>query len=365
MKIIAAVDSFKGTLSSIEISHILKECYEKQDYEVIPVPISDGGEGFLDAIHYHTKAPLIPVSTIGPLEDPIESEYLIYQNTAYIELSRVVGLNEISAERLNPLKTTTYGLGKLVKHALKQNISTIVIGIGGSSTNDGAAGFLQALGVNFFAGKKQINIPLNGQLIGQVTHIDDSTLKEEYKNITFILASDVSNPLLGENGCSHVYAAQKGASISNQQELESAMMHYADCVEGTVNGSFRFQKGSGAAGGFGFGLSAFLNAKIIPGIDFIMELVDLENKIKNADLVFVGEGRFDYQTSFGKAPYGVAQLARKHGKKVIGIFGKQDFQAAHDIFDQSYVIVPKYADETTSLNAPKQALQKMIKEIKV
>ena len=365
MRIIAAVDSFKGTLSSLDISKILKEQYEKDNNEVITVPISDGGEGFLDTIGYYTKKPFLEVPTYGPLMDEGTSHYIIDGHTAYVELSRVVGLNEISSERLNPLRTTTFGLGKLVDNILNHPVDRIVIGIGGSSTNDGGAGFLQAMGVQFFAGDQLMEAPMNGSNIANVTSINTDHLHPRLQDVEVILALDVSNPLLGENGCTNVYSKQKGATLEALTQLENAMNNFANVIENHIGRQIRHQPGMGAAGGFSFGVSAIFNAKITSGISFIIDLINLEEIIKNSDLVFVGEGRLDHQTEFGKAPMGVANLAKKHAKKVIGIFGSQENGFKQNFFDQAYVIVPKYADESMSMKNPKAALEKMLSEIKV
>jgi glycerate 2-kinase len=365
MKIIVAVDSFKGTMSSKEISSIIKARYHDPSYHVEPIPISDGGEGFLDVLTQFYNEPLSFFETVGPLNHPIVAPYLLHGHTAYIELAQVSGLDKIKKDELNPLKTSTYGLGLLVKEAILKGALKIVLGIGGSATNDGGAGFLQALGVKFYHHDTLIESPMTGETLAQITRFDDRELKQLTQTIDFELATDVTNPLLGFQGSTHVYAPQKGADESIKQTLEENMTHYASIVEETYQTVTRFQEGAGAAGGFGFGAMTFLKARVHRGIEYIIHLLHLEQKIQEADIVFVGEGRFDDQTAYGKAPYGIAKIAKKYGKKVIGIFATSDDNVRFDWMDETYVIVPKYADQITSMEHPETALKSMLNHIKV
>lgn len=365
MKIIIAVDSFKGTLSSVDISHIVKSHYEKAGHQVLSIPISDGGEGFVDAIENFYQDELIVVDTYGPLGDSTQSTYLIHDKIAFIELSSVSGLNKIEKHRLNPLQTSTYGLGLLVRDAIMKGAQKIVLGLGGSATNDAGAGMLQALGVKFYHKDALINETINGKLLNQITSFDTKHMDELIKGVTFEMASDVKNPLLGDNGCAYIYSEQKGASIEVRDRLETYMTQYADVIEKHFNQSYRYNAGAGAAGGFGFGAMAFFNAKIHSGIDYIIDLLDIESYIEDADVVFVGEGKLDKQTLFGKAPYGIAKIAKKHHKKVIGIFAISDKVDEIKFLDEIHVIVPTYADQVTSMNHPEEALKKMLDNIEV
>lgn len=365
MKIIVAVDSFKGTLSSIDIAHLLKDHYEKDGHQVLSIPISDGGEGFVDAIQEFYNEQLLSIITYGPLGNVTEAHYLIHNDVAFIELSSVSGLNKIDKSMLNPLQTSTYGMGLLVLDAINNGAKKIIIGLGGSATNDAGTGMLQAMGVKFYRGNIEILEPMNGSLLDEISTFDDRHLKELIKDVSFEIASDVKNPLLGENGCAFVYSEQKGADQIMQILLEKKMDFFANTVEQFYNKKFRDIQGAGAAGGVGFGAMAFLNAKIHSGIDYIINLLDIEKYIKDADLVFVGEGKLDKQTKFGKAPYGIAKIAKKYQRKVIGIFAIKGIIEETDLFDSTYVIVPDYASEIESLEKPKNALEKMLKNIEV
>ncbi len=365
MKIIAAVDSFKGTLSSVDISHILKMHYEKENHQVVSIPISDGGEGFVDAIQSFYQEEIIVVDTFGPLGDDIKASYIMHDDIAFIELSSVSGINKIEKKRLNPMQTTTYGLGLLVLDAIHKGAKKIVLGLGGSATNDAGAGMLQALGVKFYRDYQEIREAINGNLLAYITSFDTSKMDAIIKDVSFEMASDVKNPLLGDDGCAHIYAEQKGANQDMQTLLETHMHHYANIVENHFGVKHRFDEGAGAAGGFGFGAMAFLNAKIHSGIDYMINLLDIESYIADADVVIVGEGKLDKQTLFGKAPYGIAKIAKKHGKRVIGVFAVSETKVDSKFLDEIYVIVPKYADQEFSMNKPKVALEKMLKDIKV
>jgi glycerate 2-kinase len=365
MRIIVAVDSFKGTLSSSGISKIIKETYEPRGHEVTTFPISDGGEGFVTAIKSFYQKDAITIPTIGPLGDPIYASYVIHDACAFIELSSVVGLTTIHKNRLNPLRTSTFGLGLLVRDAITKGATTIVLGLGGSATNDAGAGMLQALGVEFYAHGKSISEPINGNIIANITSFDTKAMDHLIKGVTFDLANDVKNPLLGTDGCANIYAEQKGADKNMRDLLEQHMTSYANIVEAHFKDTFRFRFGAGAAGGFGFGAMAFLNARIMSGIDYMINLLDIESTIRETDLVIVGEGRLDQQTLFGKAPYGIAKLAKRHNKKVIGIFGISDYETDTTFMDEIHVVVPKYADIETSMNHPAAALKTMLEHIKV
>lgn len=365
MNIVIAVDSFKGTLSSLTISEIVKKHYERQGHQVISIPISDGGEGFVESIqHFYRIEPLI-VTSLGPLKDQIEAEYILKDEIAFIELCSTSGLSKITEDRLNPLKTSTYGLGILIHKAIKQGATKIILGVGGSATNDGGAGMVQALGVDFYHHDELLEEPLNGELIGKITHFDTTRLIKNIKGVEFQIASDVKNPLLGRNGCSNIYAGQKGANREQIEVLEEHMQSYADVVENYYKENLKSKEGAGAAGGVGFAALAFLKAKIHSGIDFMIELLEIEKQIEKADLVIVGEGKLDHQTIYGKAPIGIAKIAKKHQKKVIGIFALADDLVTESFIDEIHTIVPKYATIEESLSQPALYLEKMIENIKL
>lgn len=363
MNILVAANAFKGTLTSREVNQIIKDYLEKMNHQVTSVEMSDGGDGFLDVISSAIEGHFVYVETYNPLHDVIEVPYYMTKDAAYIELAKVVGLELIEEGRRNPLKTSTYGLGVLIKQAISQDVKRIYIGLGGSATNDGGAGMLQALGVKFYHKSQLLDQPLNGDTIGEITSIDTSELEDLIQSIDFELICDVDNPLLGKYGASQVYASQKGASQADIYVLDKHMEHYAHVIEDKFKRDFKHYRGSGAAGGVGFGCLATLGAKMYQGVSFMIDLLSIEQKIKTADVVIVSEGKLDQQTLHGKAPYGIAKLAKKYGKKVIGIFALKSDDAKMDFLDEIYVIVPKFANMRTSTKNPKNCLKKVLKSI--
>ena len=363
MNILVAIDSFKGTLSSSELSQIIHDFFVPQGHQVHMIPISDGGEGFIESIQIALSCPIQSFPSYGPLMDPMDVHYILHDKTAYIELHAASGITRIAKQRLNPMKTTTYGLGLLIKHVINEGATQIVIGLGGSATNDGGAGMLQAMGMKFYHENLLIEEPMNGELLGSIDHIDHHELNELIQGIHFEIASDVTNPLLGSKGSTHVFSKQKGATFDQIQTLESNMTHYASIIEKTYQTSFLNHSGAGAAGGVGFAALTCLNAKLHSGISYMIDFLDLESKIKQSDVVIVGEGKLDFQTRFGKAPFGIASIAKKHDKKVIGLFGSSTERDVSDYIDHVYVVVPDYATEEESLEHAAYYFKKMLSSI--
>merc|ERR1711879_140465 len=267
-----------------------------------------------------------------------DTYYVLSPNkkTAMIEIALSSGLGRIPKKDLNPYETTTYGLGETIHHALDQGVTELIVGIGGSSTNDGGAGMLQALGVGFFD-KDGLEIKnMTGHTIGLVDKIDISGLDNRIKKVHIKVACDVDNPLLGARGCAEVYSRQKGASEEMVLELEKNMNHYANIVEKTIQTDFRNYPGTGAAGGLGFGLVAFLSAYLMSGLDIVADATDLTKRIKQADLVITGEGHFDNQSLHGKVPVKVAQIARDNNKRILGVFALSSISKKPELFDQIY-----------------------------
>ena len=363
MNILVAMNAFKGTLSSVDVNEIVKNHLESLNHKVWTMPISDGGDGFLDAISQGLEGSFIEVESFDPLNRTIKEKIFMIKDKAYIELAKVSGLNLLSKEEQNPLNTSTYGLGLMIKQAIYKGAKHIYIGAGGSATHDCGIGMLQALGVRFYHHGKMIEERLSGKHLSLITSFDLSYLEDLIEHIDFEVVTDVKNTLLGDQGAAHIYAKQKGASKDDLILLEKATIHFADIVEGYKKEKFRDTEGSGAAGGIGFGFVSFLDATLHPGIEFMIDLLHIEEAIKKVDLIIVGEGKLDQQTIYGKAPYGIAKIAKKHQKKVIGIFAIKDDLKEDDFLDQAYVIVPKYASNHQSMNAPKQALLKMLKNI--
>lgn len=360
MNILIAVDSYKGSLDSKSINKTIKTYIETLGHQAISYDISDGGEGFLDSIMSKKECKHIKIDTTGPLDDQIKASYLLDHDVAYIELSQAAGLSLIDQVKLNPLQTTTYGLGKLVLDAVGNGASHIVMGIGGSATHDLGLGMMQALGVKFYHNHKEIKKHINGYLLGSITSYDTSVLDHSIKAISFEMITDVNNPLLGLDGAAYTYAMQKGASQKDIEVLEKHTKHFQ-----LISNKDHNFKGSGAAGGFGFGAKVFLDAKISQGIEYMINFLDIKKDIKNADLIIVGEGKLDKQTLKGKAPFGIALLAKSMHKKVIGLFGMKDIEVDTSFLDKVYTIVPTYADFQDSYANPKKYLLTMLKDIKL
>lgn len=321
MKIVIAIDSFKGSLSSIEAGEAVKEAALSLDKtaEIIVRPLADGGEGTVDAMAETGRIETVTVS--GPLEKRVEAKYAITaDNTAVIEMSAAAGITLISPKERNPMKTTTYGVGEIIRDAIEKGCRNFIVGIGGSATNDGGIGMLSALGYEFLdKGGKPVGI--NGAALEKVAEIKTENVIPELSNCTFNIACDVSNTLCGEKGCSAVYGPQKGATPEDIEKMDRWLNAYADIAATVSKTADKFGAGVGAAGGLGFAFLSFTNATLKSGIDIILEQTNLENYIKDADIVVTGEGRLDSQTVMGKAPIGVAKLAKKHGKRVIAFSG--------------------------------------------
>lgn len=363
MKVIVAIDSFKGTLSSLDLAKLVCTHLKELNHQVTIIPISDGGEGFLNSISSYYGIDVLEVDSFGPLMDQLRGEYLMRNQTAYLELNSTSGISKIRENRMNPMITTTFGLGIIIKHVIDLGAKKIVIGLGGSATNDGGAGMLQALGVKFYQQGKELLEPMNGETIGLVDSLDSTLLEKYIQGIEFEIASDVKNPLLGKLGAVNVYATQKGATNDQKIILEQNMNNYADVVESHLSNSYRYLDGSGSAGGVGFASLALLKANLYSGIDFLINLIQLENLIMHSDVVVVGEGKLDLQTRFGKAPFGIALLAKKYNKKVIGIFGSSDVDDVSDFLDCVYSVVPFYATSEESIAQPKFYIEKLIEDI--
>lgn len=327
MNIVIAIDSFKGSITSQEAGEAVKQGYLSAvgkcdgiiDNEVYISPIADGGEGTTDALVQGMGGTLITSKVTGPLGDSVDATWGIIEDedkkTAVIEMAAAAGITLLSSDKLNPLLTTTYGVGELIKLAIEHGCRHFIIGIGSSSTNDGGVGMLQALGYGFLDDKGE-QIEKGALGLKNLVSIDDSHVYGELKNCTFKVACDVKNTLCGERGCSAVYGPQKGATDEMIKEMDRWLANYAKLSGGDMD-----YPGSGAAGGMGYAFKNFLNADLEPGIEIVIEETKLEEKIRDADIVVTGEGRLDSQTVMGKVPAGVAKLAKKYNKKVIAFCG--------------------------------------------
>ena len=322
---VLAPDSFKESMTAKKACEAMERGIRNvfPEAEVIHVPMADGGEGTADALVDGSKGLRIEVTVSGPLPTEKVTTYygLLYdKKTAVIEMAKANGIERLAKEKRNPLITSTYGTGEMIKAALDQGVEKIIIGVGGSVTNDGGAGMAQALGVRFLD-EENHELPMGGAALRALAKIDTTKLDPRLKDTEIIIASDVTNPLTGPQGASVVFGPQKGATPLMVEELDQALAHYAEVIERDLGVKIKEQPGAGAAGGLGAGLLVFSGAKMQSGIDLVIELTCLEEKISQADYVFTGEGGMDFQTKFGKAPYGVAKIAKKYNKPVFACAG--------------------------------------------
>lgn len=357
MKILVASDSFKESMTSFEVATVVEESFKEIDKttEVIKVPISDGGEGFVDSLVYGTNGLIKSVVVSDSLQNSVLVDYGISGDlkTAFIEMAKANGLEGVSLDERNPLNTSTYGTGQIILDALNQGVERIVIGIGGSSTNDGGAGMARALGVKFLD-KNGNELDGSGGSLARLYSIDDSYIDDRIKDVEFIVASDVDNPLVGEKGATKVYAKQKGADDEMITLLESNLRRYAQVIFDKYQIDISHEKGAGAAGGLGAGLSVFTNARFNRGIDIVLEYIQLNKKLDNVDLVITGEGKIDHQTIYGKAPIGVAKLAKEKNIKVIAFCG---------ITGENYEVVLEHGiDEVYSIVTEEKPIELLLKE---
>ena len=328
-KIVVAPDSFKGSMTSREICDIVEGVVKEEapQIAVVKVPIADGGEGTVDAFLTSAGGKKVFVEVTGPCFERTRAFYGILpdEKTAVIEMAAASGLPLVRGKK-DPSVTTTYGTGELIKNALERGCSRIIIGIGGSATNDGGIGMAAALGVKFLD-ERGNDVELTGRGLERLHKIDTRGLDPRIKEVEVIVACDVDNPLHGPEGAAYVYAPQKGADEEMVRYLDSNLKHYSDVLKNHLDFDVQSVKGAGAAGGLGAGLVAFAGGKLKPGIDVIIETVRFEEIISDADLIITGEGRIDGQSLRGKAPVGVAKRAAKKGIPVLALAGDVDDSA--------------------------------------
>lgn len=324
MKIVVAIDSFKGSLSSLEAGCAIREGIHKviPDAKVVIRPLADGGEGTVEALTLGMKGKIKKIIVTGPLGEKVQCEYGIIEEKqmAIIEMSGAAGITLVPLKDRNPLNTTTYGVGEVIKDAILNGCRQFIIGIGGSATNDGGVGMLQALGYHFLD-KNGKEVPLGAKGLKEIQTIDDTQIVPELKRCTFKIACDVNNPLCGEQGCSQIFGPQKGATLEMIKEMDQWIGHYALLSKQKYSKADAIRPGTGAAGGLGFAFLTYTRASLESGIKIVLEETRLEEEIKDADWVITGEGKLDCQTIMGKAPIGVAKLAKKYNKKVIALAG--------------------------------------------
>ncbi|MCF7521090.1 glycerate kinase [Neisseria sp. ZJ106] len=335
MNILIAPDSFKESLSAGAVADALEAGFKKilPDARYVKIPMADGGEGTVQSLIDATQGRLKTVAVTAPLGNTVEAGFGISGDgkTAVIEMAAASGLHLVAPEQRNPLLTTSYGTGELILAALDEGVEKIILGIGGSATNDGGAGMLQALGVSF-TNKFGKEIPFGGGNLHQITQADFSRLDSRLQHTQIEVACDVDNPLCGEKGAAAVFGPQKGATPQIVAELDSALEHFADIIADCCETDIRNHAGAGAAGGMGGGLLTLPNVRLQSGIQIVMETVNLAAHIRKADLVITGEGRMDAQSIHGKTPVGVAQTAKQYGKPVIAVVGclHEDYEVVYE-----------------------------------
>ena len=325
MKIVIAPQGFKGNLTALQVARAI----EKGIKRVVPgartaiKPMADGGEGTVQALVDATGGKMMATEVTGPLGERVTAQWGILSDkvTAAIEMAAASGLPLVPHEKRNPLVTTTYGTGELIQAALDNGCRKLIIGIGGSATNDGGAGMAQALGARLLDTKGK-QLPFGGAALARLEHIDITGLDSRLTGFDVLLASDVNNPLCGPKGASAIYGPQKGATPELVKQLDAALAHYADVIQRDLGLDLKEVPGAGAAGGLGLGLMVFLKARLVPGIEVIIDTTNLVETLKDADLVFTAEGRIDQQSAMGKVPTGVALKAKEFGIPVIALAGE-------------------------------------------
>lgn len=336
MKIIIAPDSFKGSLTAVEAANAIERGIKKafKEAETVLLPVGDGGEGTMETLVTATRGETRTVSVTGPLGNQVEAAYGILgdSETCVIEMATASGLHLMPGEKRSPLQATTYGTGQLIQRALDDGFISFIIGLGGSATNDGGAGMLQALGLQLFD-EQGNKIGHGGGELNKIKKIDLHSFDNRIKDSKFIIASDVQNPLIGPEGASRVFGPQKGATAAEVELLERNLTHWADEVARATGIKLHDQPGAGAAGGIGGAFQAFFPVKMKRGIDVVLDYIKLDDELANADLVITGEGKVDSQTVFGKTPIGVAQAAKNRDVPTILMTGSigEDIEVLYDV----------------------------------
>lgn len=324
MRVVVAIDSFKGSMSSLEAGEAISNGIKKahKDAEVEIRPLADGGEGTVEALSIGMGGKLIKVDVTGPVGRKVSAVYGIVDSskTAIIEMSQAAGITLVSGDEKNPLYTTTFGVGELIKDAINKGCRHFVVGIGGSATNDCGIGMLQALGYEFLD-KEGNQVGFGASGVRDIVSIRDENVIKEFSECYFRVACDVNNPLCGDLGCSAIYGPQKGATKEMVADMDGWLKNYSKIVKEKYPDADSEYPGTGAAGGLGYAFFNFTNSKLESGIKIVLDETKLEEYVKDADIVVTGEGRLDHQTVMGKAPVGVANIAKKYNKKVIAFSG--------------------------------------------
>ncbi|MEC5306151.1 glycerate kinase [Bacillus thuringiensis] len=335
MKVVIASNSYKESLKAIEVCEAIERGFRAifPNAQYVKIPIGDGGEGTVESLVDATGGRIISISVTGPLRESVQAFYGVSKDkkTAFIEMAAASGLQHVPVEKRNPLITTTKGTGELILHALNQGAEYIILGLGGSATNDGGAGMLAALGVRFINDKGEVIDPSGGTL-HSIVAIDFSQMDPRLKGVKIEAACDVDNPLVGMQGASFVFGRQKGANIEMMKELDENLKHYANILKRYVSSDVSEIPGAGAAGGMGAAVISVLKGDLRRGIEIVLDYTNFDKHIEDADLIITGEGRIDEQTAYGKAPVGVAGRAKRFSVPVIAIGGSvsSDYSAVYE-----------------------------------
>ncbi|MBM7599246.1 glycerate kinase [Virgibacillus halotolerans] len=369
MKVIIAPDSFKGSLTAVEVTKSIKKGVINAfpDAETISLPVADGGEGTLETLVSATNGEIREVSVVGPLGNKVKAAYGILGDgkTCIIEMASASGLALVPEGKLSPLNATTFGTGQLIKQALDDGFSTFIIALGGSATNDGGAGMLQALGLNILD-KEEKEIGYGGGKLENIARIDMNYFDKRIKDSKFIIASDVQNPLIGLNGASYIFGPQKGAVPETVKLLDKNISHWANKVADVTGVYLHDLPGAGAAGGIGGAFQAFFPVEMKRGIDVVLDYIKLDDYLSNADLVITGEGQVDHQTASGKTPLGVAQAAKRKRVPTIILAGAvgEDVEVLYEFGVVSVnSIIDKPMTLNESINHASQLLEKSAEQI--
>lgn len=350
MKIIIASDSYKGSCSTLEVANSIERGFKKiyKDIDIIKLPIADGGEGTVEALVIGTNGKYERADVVGPLGEITNAKYgIMYEGIGIIEMAAASGITIIDKDKLNPMISTSYGTGQLIKDAMDKGMKKIYVGLGGSATNDGGVGMAQALGISF-TDENGIEIGPGGGELRRIKNIDISNIHSKLKETEIIGITDVQNTLCGIKGASYIFGPQKGATDKMVKELDANLKYLANLTYESLGKDIINIPGSGAAGGLGAGLIAFCNGTIEPGIDKILDIIKFDDYLKDADLVITGEGRIDNQSKYGKGPIGVAKRAKKYNIPVIAIVGSVG-EGASDVYSMGIDLIIDIVDKPMTL----------------
>lgn len=361
MKVLIAMDSFKGSISSVNACLAVKSGLEKSGgcYEIEYVPMADGGEGTIDAFVAATNGEIVHCEASGLFREAVDGYYgVVNGDTAVVETAVASGITLVPEDMLDPMRATTYGTGEIIKHALDAGYRKIIVGLGGSGTNDGGMGALQALGVKFYDAKGEI-LGSGGQMLSKVAKIDSSSIHCAIKETQFILATDVENVFCGKTGAAYVFAHQKGADSNMIKELDFGLENFSEILKNATSKDIKYVHGAGAAGGLCGGLMAFFDAQIKSGATVLMEASNLNDKIADADIIITGEGKTDSQTSCGKLPYVITKKAT--GKIVVIISGSVD-NNIDVLYEQGITAAFSIANKPMSLKDAMENAKELIEQ---